>query len=86
MMRINAVLKEEMVAELDTMAREVHKSRSELLREAAEKLIGEHRKKQEEELRQARVLQALAAQDRLREKSGVWDGVAEVRKWREARK
>lgn len=86
MVRINAVLKEEIVTELDVMASELHKSRSELLREAAENLLAEYRRKREEERRQARMREAMAKQDRLREKSGDWDGVAEVRKWREARR
>jgi len=86
MVRINAVLSEEIVEELDTLAREEHKSRSELLREAAENLIAEHRRRQEEERRRASLERAVAAQDRLRMKSGAWDGVAEVRKWRESSK
>lgn len=85
-MRINAVLSEDIVAELDNLAREEHKNRSELLREAAENLIAEHRRRQEEERRRARLERAVAAQDRLRHKSGAWDGVAEVRKWRESSK
>ncbi len=86
MVRINAVLSEEIVEQLDNLAREEHKNRSELLREAAENLIAEHRRRQEEERRRARLERAVAAQDRLRNKSGAWDGVAEVRKWRESPK
>lgn len=39
-------------------------------------------RKREEAQRRARMARAIGAQDRLREKSGSWDGVAEVRKWR----
>ena len=84
MVRINAVLSEEIVEELDSIGREAHKNRSELLREAAERLITEHRLKKENELRMARLEKAVATQERLREKSTGWDGVAEVRKWRES--
>lgn len=86
MVRINAVLSEDIVEELDSIARDEHKNRSELLREAAAMLIEEHRRRREEERRKARLEQARATQDRLREKSGKWDGVAEVRKWRDTLK
>lgn len=86
MVRINAVLSEQIVEELDNIASEEHKNRSELLREAAEKLIAEHHARREEEHRRTRLLRSVASQDRLREKSGGWDGVAEVRKWRERAK
>jgi len=83
MVRINAILREDIVEELDSIGREEHKNRSELLREAAENLIAEHRLRREEELRRARLERSVATQKRLSEKSGKWDSVAEVRKWRE---
>jgi metal-responsive CopG/Arc/MetJ family transcriptional regulator len=83
MVRINAVLSEDIIEELDNIAREEHKNRSALLREAAETLIAEHHRRREEERRKARLKSAVTIQDRLREKAGAWDGVAEVRKWRE---
>jgi metal-responsive CopG/Arc/MetJ family transcriptional regulator len=86
MVRINAVLREDIVEELDIIAREEHKNRSELLREAAERLIADHRARREEELRTARLERSISTQERLREKSAGWDGVAEVRKWRERSK
>jgi metal-responsive CopG/Arc/MetJ family transcriptional regulator len=86
MVRINAVLSEEIVEELDSIGQEEHKNRSELLREAAERLITEYRMKKENELRMARLEKAVAIQERLREKSVGWDGMAEVRKWRERSK
>jgi metal-responsive CopG/Arc/MetJ family transcriptional regulator len=82
-MRINAILSDELVEALDGIGREQHKSRSELLREAAEKLIAEYQRRQEEERRRARRQQAVATQERLRRKAGDWDGVAEVRQWRD---
>src|SRR6266704_314901 len=60
MVRINAVLSEAIVKELDTIAREEDKNRSELLREAAEKLIEEHRHRQEEQRRRARLEREVA--------------------------
>jgi metal-responsive CopG/Arc/MetJ family transcriptional regulator len=81
--RISAVLDEELIRELDRLAREERTSRSELLRRAALAFIDEHRRRQEEKHRRERLQQAVEFQDRLRAKSGSWDGVAEVRRWRE---
>lgn len=82
-MRINAVLNDELIQALDAIAQEEKKSRSQLLREGAEKIIAEYERKREEKRRQVKMQQAMAVQDRLREKSGTWDGVAEIRKWRD---
>jgi metal-responsive CopG/Arc/MetJ family transcriptional regulator len=82
-MRINAVLNDELVQALDAIAQEEKKSRSQLLREGAEKVIAEYERKWEEQRRRARMQQAMAVQDRLRQKSGTWDAVAELRKWRD---
>jgi metal-responsive CopG/Arc/MetJ family transcriptional regulator len=82
-MRINAVLSDELIQALDAIAQEEKKSRSQLLREGAEKVIAEYERKKEEKRRQLEMQEAMIIQDQLREKSGVWDGVAEIRKWRE---
>ena len=74
-MRINAVLREDIVEGIDQIAKEKGQSRSSLLREAAQRLIREHRQK--------KAAQAMQVQDRLRKKGGKWDAVAELRKWRE---
>lgn len=85
-MRINTILSEDIIEKLDNIAKDEHKSRSMLLREAAEKLIDEHNRRVEENRRKERVRRAIDTQDRLRKKSGRWDGTAEVRKWREMAK
>ena len=82
-MRINAVLSDELVQALDAIAQEEKKSRSQLLREGAEKIIAEYERKWEEKRRRVKMQQAMAVQDRLRQKSGTWDAVAEIRKWRD---
>lgn len=82
-MRINAILSGELVRALDAIAQEEKKSRSQLLREGAEKVIAEYERQSEERRRLVKMQQAMAVQDRLREKSGTWDGVAEIRKWRD---
>jgi metal-responsive CopG/Arc/MetJ family transcriptional regulator len=83
MMRINTIFPEEILEKLDHIAREEKKSRSMLLREAAEKLIHDYQRILEEGKRKRRVKLAIDTQDRLRKKSGRWDGVSEIRKWRE---
>ena len=86
MMRINAILPEETIRKIDTIAKEEKKSRSKLLREAAEKLIKEHEGIKAEKIRKERLMNSIKIQDKLRKKAGKWDGVSEVRKWRELRK
>ncbi len=86
MVRINALLSENIINELDKIAKDEHKSRSSLLREAAVKLIEEHNHRAEKRLRKERIEKAIDIQNRLRKKSGKWNGVAEVRRWRKTTK
>lgn len=86
MVRINAILSEDVIRELDSIAKKEHKSRSMLLREAAERLIEDHQILLEEKRRKEQAKRAIDIQDRLRKKSGKWNGVSEIRKWREMTK
>ncbi len=86
MVRINAILPEETIKKIDTIAKEEKKSRSKLLREAAEKLIKEYERIKAEKIRKERLMNSIKIQDKLRKKAEKWDGVSEVRKWRELRK
>jgi len=81
--RINTVFPDEMLKQLDKIAQDSKKSRSMLLREATKMLIEDYQKRFEDARRKARIKNAISVQDSLRKKSGRWDGVAEVRKWRE---
>ena len=83
MVRINAVLREDIVEGIDQIAKETGESRSSLLREAAQRLIQEYRQKKADEIKRNKAAQAMQIQDRLRKKAGKWDAVAELRKWRE---
>jgi metal-responsive CopG/Arc/MetJ family transcriptional regulator len=83
MVRVNVMLTAEILAQIDAIAREERKDRSSLMREAALNRIEEHKRAAEEKRRQARRRRALSVQDRLREKAGVWNGVAQIRKWRD---
>jgi len=82
MVRINAIFSEDTIKKIDRIAKEEKKSRSNLLREAAEKLIDEYQKIKAEQYRKDKLKNAIKIQDSLRKKSGKWDGVAEVKKWR----
>ena len=84
MVRINTIFREDILEEIDLIAKEKGKSRSALLREAAEKMIKEYQQMKTEETRQRKIKQAINVQDRLRKKSGQWDAVTELRKWRKA--
>jgi metal-responsive CopG/Arc/MetJ family transcriptional regulator len=83
MMRINTVFREDIIEEIDRIAREEGKSRSRLLREAAQRLIKDYQYQKAEEIKRKKVGHAIEVQDRLRKKSGNWDSVSELRKWRE---
>ena len=85
MVRINTVFQEDILEKIDLIAKEEGKSRSALLREAAQKLIREHQHMKAEENRREKIKRAIDVQNGLRKKSGRWDGVAELRKWRESR-
>lgn len=82
-MRINTVFQEDLIEKIDRIAKEEGKSRSRILREAANKLIKDYQRQRSEEIRMKKVRQAITIQDRLRKKSGKWDSVSELRKWRE---
>ena len=83
MVRINTVFQEDIVEEIDRIAKEEGKSRSRLLREAAQKLIRDYQHQRAEKIRREKIGQAIETQDRLRKKSGRWDSVSELRNWRE---
>jgi metal-responsive CopG/Arc/MetJ family transcriptional regulator len=83
MVRINTVFQEDLIEKIDRIAKEEGKSRSRILREAANKLIKDYQRQRSEEIRMKKVRQAITIQDRLRKKSGKWDSVSELRKWRE---
>jgi len=83
MVRINTVFQEDLIEKIDQIAKEEGKSRSRILREAANKLIKDYQRQRSEEIRMKKVRQAITMQDRLRKKSGKWDSVSELRKWRE---
>jgi metal-responsive CopG/Arc/MetJ family transcriptional regulator len=82
-MRINSILDEELLKKIDRTAKEMKKSRSLFIREASERYLRDYEAKKLEEERKRKFAAAVQVQDKLREKTGEWDGVGEIRKWRE---
>jgi metal-responsive CopG/Arc/MetJ family transcriptional regulator len=82
-MRINAILDDELLKKIDRTAKEMNKSRSLFIREASERYLREHEDRKREEDRKRKFEAAARVQDALRKKSRHWDGVGEIRKWRE---
>lgn len=85
MERINAIFPEDFLRRLTAVSREAHISRSELIRKAVLDYLERYERQRREEARRQAIDQAIAVQDALRKKAGSWDGVREVRRWRDAR-
>ncbi|MBA7472028.1 hypothetical protein ES707_07347 [subsurface metagenome] len=83
--RINLSIDEKELQELDYMSGRVNISRSKLIREAIQLYKKEFDKKNMENRRIEKIKNAIRIQDSLRKYSKGWDGVSEIRKWREAR-
>jgi metal-responsive CopG/Arc/MetJ family transcriptional regulator len=84
-MRINAVLYDDLIRRMDSVAREEGISRSRLIREATERYLDDRERRKAEELRRKKIAKAVKIQDGLRARSGGWNGAAEIRKWRNLR-
>jgi metal-responsive CopG/Arc/MetJ family transcriptional regulator len=82
--KINITLPEELLREIDKTAKQEHISRSEFLRKAVKTYWEVRSAKRAEEERARNIKEAIEIQRRLRKKTGNWNGVAEIRKWREA--
>jgi metal-responsive CopG/Arc/MetJ family transcriptional regulator len=84
-MRINAILTDDLLKQIDETAGEMGKSRSLFIREATERYLADIEFEKEKKARQKKRTAAVCLQDRLREKGGEWDSAAEIRKWRDKR-
>jgi len=76
MLKINITLPNDFLREIDKTAKEEHLSRSEFIRKAVRTYW---------EVCKQNIREAMEIQDKLRKKAGKWNGVAEIRKWRETR-
>ena len=82
--KINITLPDTALREIDDQARADNKTRSGLILEALELFLGKRAETQAEMARRKRVQEACAEIRGLRAKAGDWDGVAEIRRWRDA--
>jgi metal-responsive CopG/Arc/MetJ family transcriptional regulator len=83
--KINITLPDEALAQIDSQAKEQRKTRSGLILEALQLFLRRCDEERAERERRLRIKKACVEIRRLRDKAGEWDGVAEVRKWRDAR-
>jgi len=85
MVRVNLSINEKELQELDRISEKENISRSKLIREAIALYKKELEKIDLENRRIEKIKNAIRIQDDLRKYSKGWDGVSEIRKWREAR-
>lgn len=85
MVRVNLSIGEKELRELDRIREKENISRSKLIREAIVLYKKEFEKIDLENRRIEKIKNAIRIQDDLRKYSKGWDGVSEIRKWREAR-
>jgi len=85
MVRVNLSINEKELQELDRISEKENISRSKLIREAIALYKKELEKIDLENRRIEKIKNAIRIQDNLRKYSKGWDGVSEIRKWREAR-
>ncbi len=86
MTKVNISMSDDFLAEVDSLKKEEGLSRSELLRRSVRTYRELREQRKEEQKRKREIMEAVGIQDSLRAKSGKWDGVREIRKWRESRK
>lgn len=85
MVRINLSIDKKELEELDKISRIENISRSKLIRKALELYKREVERKNAENARRQNIEKAIEIQNDLRKYSRGWDGISEIRKWREAR-
>jgi len=85
MKRLNITISDKVFKDLENLKREEKSSRSELIRRAIVRYKNEFDKRLEEKIRKEKVLKAISKINEIRESTGVWDGVKEIRKFRDSR-
>ena len=83
--KINITLPEEELGEIDAVARSDGETRSGLIQRALKLFLEQREAEKDRERQQMAKREAALDIRRLREKSADWDGVAEIRKWRDSR-
>lgn len=85
MVRINLSIDEKELEKLDKISKSKNISRSKLIREAIKVYKEELERKTAENIRKKSIEKAIEIQESLRKYNRGWDGVSEIRKWRESR-
>lgn len=83
--KINITLPEEELKRIDTFARKHGNTRSGLVQRALHFYVKQKEAEEEERRRREGMTKAIVEIKQLRQKAGEWDGVSELRKWREAK-
>jgi metal-responsive CopG/Arc/MetJ family transcriptional regulator len=83
--KVNITLPEDELHSIDQFVKEQGVTRSRLILEALHWYIERAKEFEAESRKRLSMQKASASIRKLREKSGEWDGVAEIRKWRDAR-
>ncbi len=85
MARVNNIMQDDLLEEIDKAATQDNLSRSGLLQEAARAYLDRRRHQREAAERKSKMEKAAVEMDRLAEKSGKWDGVKILRHFRDSR-
>ena len=83
--KINITLPEEELRKVDAFTQRQGDTRSGLIQQALRSFIEQKEGEEKEKEKREGMMKAASEIKQLREKSGEWDGVAEVRRWREAK-
>ena len=85
MKRLNITISDDVFEDLENLKREEKLNRSELIRRAIVLYRNEFDKKLKERIRREKVLKAIKKINEIRESTGVWNGVKEIRRFRDSR-
>jgi len=85
MARVNIMIQEEILKEVDQAAEEENLSRSGLLQKAALRYLEIRKMEKEANERKQRMEKAAVNMDKLADKFGKWDGVGTIRQFRDQR-
>ena len=85
MKRLNITISDDVFEDLENLKREEKLNRSELIRRAIILYRNEFDKKLKERIRREKVLKAIKKINEIRESTGVWNGVKEIRRFRDSR-
>ena len=85
MKRLNITISNEILEDLEYLRESEKLNRSELIRRAIILYKTEFDKRLKEKIRKEKVLKAVSKINEIRESTGVWDGVKEIRKFRDSR-